>query len=316
LTAMTLAQLFALSLVCLGVDSARVQSSVGESDFVCPSECLECCDSSSFFGIFGRSFKCILRDTMGGVDLKTPASRDCEEPSQRNSYNSQYKVHCKYHDGESVASKKCSETHVCCCGSNGNWHEAQCLDILGEDGTVQAMANHTGQMETFRMRSEQVFANEAACRRPGNEHHPYDSKAVPGNTHSRPQSKSYRATGCCLETETHSVKHHWYTSHPMRMGKVTTIRRTPHSKDVDYTICVRHEELHYCSDDNGLTVNGKYVYDSVSRPEEGKCYGDEQPTDGKQLSENDAVYERCPQGLFKGDWCQCPGNCGNMYRPK
>jgi len=311
---MTLAQLFVLSLVCAGVESSRVQSSVDEFPFVCPSECIECCDSSSFFGLFGRSFKCVLRDTVGGMDLKTPAARECKEPSQRN-HNTQYKVHCKYHDGESDAPETCSATHVCCCGSNGSWHEAQCLDGPGEDGIVHARANHTGQMETFQMRSEQVFANDGACRAPGNKHHPYDSKVVPFSS-GRPQSKSYRATGCCLQTETRSVEHHWTTRHPTRMGKVTTIRTQHHNEVVEYTTCVRHEKLHYCSDDNGLTSNGKFVYDSVSRPQEGKCYGDEQPTDGKQLDAIEAYYDRCPKGVFKGDWCQCPGNCGNTYRAR
>jgi len=98
------------------------------------------------------------------------------------------------------------------------------------------------------------------------------------------------------------------------MGKVTSMTTKNHYQDEDYTICVRHEELHSCSDDNGLTSNGKFVYDSVSQTQEGKCYGDEQPTEGKMLGENDAYFSRCPQGVFKGDWCQCPGNCGVWRR--
>jgi len=98
------------------------------------------------------------------------------------------------------------------------------------------------------------------------------------------------------------------------MGKVTSMTTKNHYQDEDYTVCVRHEELHYCSDDNGLTSNGKFVYDSVSQTQEGKCYGDEQPTDGKMLGENDAYFSRCPTGVFKGDWCQCPGNCGVWRR--
>jgi len=302
---MTIAQLIVLSLVCACADSARVVLGI-ESNFVCPSECVECCDSSSFFGMSGRSFKCILHDK-----TKIPASRECQETSQRNGnimewkYKdiTQYKTHCKYNDGESDAPKKCSSTHICCCASKGNWHEEQCLDGPTQGlTTVQARANHTGQMETFQMRSEQVFANGEACRRPGNQHHPYDSKVVP-IARGRPQSKSLRSTGCCLETATHTVEHYW-----------TTQSGNWQSKDEDYTICVRHEELHYCSDDGGLMSNGKFVYDSVSQTQEGKCYGDEQPTDGKMLNGNDAYSYKCPNGVFKGEWCRCQGECGIRRR--
>merc|ERR1719261_470464 len=92
--------------------------------FESPSECLECCDSTGFFGnllgLSDRSFKCILP-----YATKLP---ECEDPIPRSSNHKQFKTHCKYGASQSKAPSKCSDTYRCCCTSDDSWEESQCFD--------------------------------------------------------------------------------------------------------------------------------------------------------------------------------------------
>merc|ERR1719454_2749611 len=81
-----------LALAIVQIQAARVQTqevqaalssaSSSTANFKCPPECLECCDSTGYFGKSGlsdRTFKCIL-----WKKTEMPTGVKCEEPSRRN----------------------------------------------------------------------------------------------------------------------------------------------------------------------------------------------------------------------------------------
>jgi hypothetical protein len=300
----------ALSMVCGHIEAGRVQAQMSDADtpFECPPECLECCHSPWYKNWGFSNFKCILRRHDEKIQI---SRRKCEAPSPRNSLSSQLKAHCEYNSGEEKAPPKCSEEVECCCAVDGNWHEEQCID--SSSSTVQYMANHTGRMETFAKRSAQTFQNRRGeCVAPGNTHHQYHSTSFPSSS-GRPKGTSNVRTGCCLETESKRVNHRWSTTHTRRIGKVSSMYSKPHTEGKTYTICKKFEVLNYCSDDKGITSNGKSMYDSQTRTEEGICIGDQQPTADGLILEDAPIRSlpaKCPAGTFTGDWCRCDAGCG------
>lgn len=289
---------------CAHANRIKLDSFIIETAaFQCPSECVECCDSS---GLFKKGFKCILRDP-----LSVPADRNCGTPEWRVS-NSQHKTHCKYIGNETKAAEKCSSVIKCCCAVNENWTEERCFPSASS-GIIQAISNRNGKAEDFQMRFtnlsayHQIYTNKGPCKRSVdgrlNEHHPFDVLTFPSE-HGKPASKYNRPhTPCCLETETKTILHRW------RGTKKTDY----YKKQKTYTKCVLRETLHYCSDDGGLTANGHFLYDRVSRTQKGFCVGDAQTESGKgELLL--PITQGCPGSTVEGKWCNCDGHCGDIWK--
>jgi len=293
--------------------AARVKASLKGSDFECPSQCLECCDSTSFGGLFGKTFKCILRNP---EEVPQEEGRECQTPKERNTYGEHhYKTYCKYLGSEERATEKqCSSNFECCCSEDQNWNENRCF-AGAQEGKREELANHNNKVELFVMSGStnvsadaQLFTNMGPCKREGNTHHVYDATSVPRPS-DKPGSTSRRTSGCCLKTKETRVKHHWTTA-GARMGNPPRMHRTPHSKDVKYTTCIQHERLHHCSNDGGITASGEFKYKRVPGPGvQGTCLGNEQSTMvgevGQKLHKQPFEKYHCPKDMFAGSWCAC-----------
>lgn len=223
------------------------------SEFECPAQCLECCDNS---GLFGSSFKCILRNP---ADVPQEAGRECTTPKKRSltkygagsvgQASQQHKTYCKYIDSEEKSKEKtCSHKYQCCCAVEKDllgpkyfvqppWTEDRCFDNA-QDGLRQELANHNGKMEWFKMVSpdsspadQEIVNDKSSCRLPGNTHHiwDYDDRLVQYITYEEttykhslpaqegpPGTTEQRRDGCCLRVRTKSVTHRWMVEHFVR----------------------------------------------------------------------------------------------------
>jgi len=304
--------------------AARVKAALSGSDFVCPSECLECSDSTWFGGLFGKTFKCILRNPEEvpqeeGRECQTPKIRECRECWEGPGSAHHLKTQCKYIDSEDRATeKKCSSNFKCCCSEDQNWNEDRCF-AGAQKGAREEVANHNNKVELFVMSGgsnvsadAQLFTNMGACKREGstgvkNTHHVYNFEGSIPSQSGRAGSVSSRSSGCCLATKTTIVNHHWDTTETM-MGNPPYMVRNSHSKQETYTTCTEHELLHYCSNDEGLTASGEFKYKRVTAPVQGICLGDQQSTMvgdvAKQLQPYN-VNRGCPKDMFSGKWCAC-----------
>lgn len=302
------------------------------TDFKCPEECVECCQKGSWFA--GSSFKCVLRDAARAaadlvdlVDLDLDlvdlvdwvpketlqqplvAGRTCTDSSKKKSNPRWWKTTCNYLEGETKAPEKCSSEIQCCCLEDNNWTEQQCVD--SEKALIHRESKRGGQ-EAFELEGEQDVPNMGECKRTTSKHHPYQ---IPPPDYENPAYKSATTVlfGCCLELKTVEKTHRWTTSSMTSIGSLPTLQTESHSQTESYQVCARHERLHKCSDDGGITWAGTRSYKRIPSPKAGTCIGDQQSQAPGELRLNGGRRKECPQGTFTGPWCKCQDDCGRSY---
>lgn len=284
--------------------------------FICPQECLECCDTTWSTGWY-KGFHCTLRD-----GLRLPTSRECKPATRRKSNPRQYKAQCSYLDSEDAsAEKKCSKKFQCCCPEDNSWTESRCFAGADDSKTGrEEISEHNGQLAFYKMAfpgsaaDAQIIVNDfKPCQGDGS-HHVYDVKFTPGGG-GRPQPLAAHTEGCCLSVRTETVDHRWDTG-KFKHGGDGHISHEHDQKEEKrtYTICNQMERLHACSEDGGITPNGKFLYNRVVNAVAGTCLGDTQTTEVGEASlklgtYRDDTHGYCPAPMASGPWCTCDESC-------
>jgi len=284
-------------------------------DFVCPDECLECCQAHATgffrFGWLGRRtderYKCVLKNS----SKLPPGCNGAKAQTHERTYmgRSQYKVTCPFGDGlkgdKAEARRKqlpsqCSKRMDCCCDMNHKpW--LQCFGVSVKAKNFQQVSDKTGSKEFFVLEA-QTKMNNGSCVNPS-----LKEKALEYQTHVSKMEVSKLGTHgrCCLRIGKTSKSVRTGTRYTSQRTAAGPIKRVSHPihKTVSWTACKEFEALYLCTEDKGITQSGS-LYKGIPI---GQCLGQTSDS-GPTLKVNDYGVLGCPNTHFTKD-CMCEEEC-------